>query len=46
MVFFKWIFWTLFFACLLGGKPWLFPENGKYLFQGETPQKFRAQFYD
>lgn len=25
----KWILWALFFSILAGGKPWLFPKNGK-----------------
>ena len=26
----RWAFWTLLIALILGGKPWVFPKNGKY----------------
>jgi hypothetical protein len=29
LVVLRWILWALFFAILLGGRPWIFPENGK-----------------
>jgi hypothetical protein len=31
---FRWVVWTLLIALLLGGKPWEFPENGKFWLEG------------
>jgi hypothetical protein len=39
LIFFRWIALTLFFALLLAGRPWVFPEGGRWVdFRPRTPR--------